>query len=76
MTPKIQPSKRKQPFPACRSAPLESKAKNVIVLHSTGGPSHINVFGPKSQRANCDTELSAVGDPVVPFGPNMVLSFL
>ena len=56
MTPKIQFSKRKQPFPACRSAHLEPRAKNVIVLHSTGGPSRINVFGLKLQRANYDAE--------------------
>lgn len=54
--PKIQFSERKQPFPACRSAHFEPRARNVIVLHSTGGPSHINVFGPKPQRANCDAE--------------------
>lgn len=32
------------------------KAKDVIVRHSTSGPSHIDVFDPKPQAANCDEE--------------------
>lgn len=54
--PRIQFSERKQPFPAGLSAHLEPKAKNVIVWHSTGGPSHIDVFDPRPRRTNCDGE--------------------
>lgn len=54
--PRTQFSERKQPSPAGLSAHLELKAKNVIVWHSTGGPSHIDVFHPRPRRTNCDGE--------------------
>ena len=54
--PRIRFSERNQPFPAGLSAHLEPKAKNVIVWHSTGGPSQVDVFDPRSLRANCEGE--------------------
>ena len=46
-THKNQFSEWKQVFPADRSAHLKPKAENVMVLRSTGDPSHMDVFDPK-----------------------------